>query len=190
MKKIVPTLFALLILTSCNKESNQKERLDSEISALEGEQVKKKQEINEDVEEKLDVLTIKNLILNSDSVYLYIGESQPGKVPLPISEKLTKREDIERFVGFIPNDTATLPTKASLDTVFIPNPPPPRWGNSIGALKIYRGSLNTVWIDIGIDTSDTFFYLNYNQREKAFTKEGHTYFSRKYREYKSLQQNL
>ncbi|NDK57320.1 hypothetical protein [Pontibacter fetidus] len=188
MKTNIFSSLAFLILTGCSDDSNQKQRLNSEVAALELERAKK-QEIYDNIENNLNVSDLKNLILASDSVYLLIGEDSPHKVPLPVSEKLTKRKDIERLVNFIPNDTSTLPLITNHNSSVIP--PPIKFGKPIGALKIYTNSfktvwINTVWIDIYIDSTGTYFYTVASMKKKSFTKEGHAYFKEKFKEYKSF----
>lgn len=188
MKTNIFSFLAFLILTGCSDDNSQRKKLNSEVSALELERAKK-QEIYDNIEYNLNVSDLKNLILGSDSVYLLIGEDSPHKVPLPVSEKLIKRKDIERLVNFIPNDTVTLPLITRDNSPVIP--PPIQFGKPIGALKIYTDSfktvwINTVWIDIYIDSTDTYFYTVASLKKKSFTKEGHAYFKEKFRKYKSL----
>jgi hypothetical protein len=182
MKTNIFSFLAFLILTGCSDDNSQKKKLNTKVLALELERAKK-QEIYDNIVYNLDVSDLRNVILESDSVYLLIGEDSPHKVPLPVSEKLTKRKDIERLFNFIPNDTVTLPLITSNNSPVIP--PPIQFGKPIGALKIYTDSFKTVWVDIYIDTTDTYLYTVASLKKKSLTKEGHAYFKERYKEYKS-----
>ncbi|WP_125185413.1 hypothetical protein [Botryobacter ruber] len=188
MKRSFITLLPFLILISCYKPDNQYNMAKSEGA----ENVTALPEVSGDAEVEFSILFLKNLILNSDSIYLLIGETSPNKGYLYIKERLISKDDIKSLADFIPKDTSTKLIVYPADTIkgdIPPPPPPPRWGRPIGVLRIYNASVSRS-VDFAIDSSDTFVFSHSGRRRMAFTRDGDAYFRRIYREYKSLQPRL